>query len=182
MRTFFALVPDAAVRAALGERARVLALAIGGRAVPGVNVHVTLAFVGDVDAVQAAALRAMLAALPRRPFTLMLDRIGEWPRAGVAWLAPSAVPAPLVALHAQLAAALAASGFAVEARPFRPHVTLVRRLARPLADTAAEPLEWRVTRVALMVSERVGGALRYREQAAVTLGREPEGGYASAAP
>jgi len=166
---FFALVPDAAVRAALGERARMLARAIGGRAVPAANVHVTLAFVGDVDAAQATALRAVLGALPRREFTLVLDRLGEWHHAGVAWLAPSAVPAPLAALHAHLTAALAASGFAVEARPFRPHVTLVRRRVRPLADAPAEPLEWRVTRAAVMASERVGGAVRYREDTAVTL-------------
>jgi len=163
MRLFFALLPDTALRAALGERALALARRIGGRAVPAANLHLTAAFLGDLDAARATALATIGGALAVDPFTLTLDTIGEWHHAGVAWIAPSVVPPPLVALHARLAAALAGAGFAVESRPFRPHVTLVRRRARPLADAACAPLDWRVERVALMVSERAGGALRYRD-------------------
>lgn len=163
MRLFFALVPDAALRAALGERALAMARQIGGRAVPPGNLHLTLAFIGEVEAARVAALESIHATLSTEPFTLTLDRIGEWHHAGVAWIAPGKVPPLLAALQARLNAALAAEGFAVESRPFRPHVTLVRRRARPLADTGCEPLTWRIERVALMLSEPVGSAIRYRE-------------------
>ncbi len=163
MRLFFALVPDAALRAALRERALEMARQIGGRAVPPGNLHLTLAFLGEVEPARVTALATIYGALPTEQFALTLDRIGEWHHAGVAWIAPSVVPPLLSALHAQLSAALAAAGFVVESRPFRPHVTLVRRRARPLPDAACEPLAWRITRAALMVSERVGSAIRYRE-------------------
>jgi len=163
MRLFFALVPDAALRAALRERALAMASQIGGRAVPPANLHLTLAFLGDIEPGRVAALETIHATIPTEPFTLTLDRVGEWHHAGVAWIAPAEVPRLLAALHAQLNTALAAEGFARESRPFRPHVTLVRRRARPLADAACEPLAWRVVRVALMLSERIGSAIRYRE-------------------
>jgi 2'-5' RNA ligase len=163
LRLFFALVPPDELRAALGGLAQTLARDIGGRAVPAANLHLTLAFLGDVEPARAQVLPPMLASLSSGGFTLTLDRLGEWRHAGVAWIAPGIVPAPLAALHSKLAAALSAAGFAVEARPFRPHMTLVRRRRHPLADAPTIPLEWRVDRVALMVSENARGAVRYRE-------------------
>ncbi len=170
MRLFFALMPDDALRAALAALGRDLAQSIGGRAVPAHNVHLTLAFLGEVEQGRVPPLRAMLGVLPRAAFTLELDRIGEWHHAGVAWIAPSVVPPTLVALHACLDAALADKRYPVEARPFRPHVTLVRRRARALAERATASLEWNVRRVALVRSENVGGAVRYGEEAGVALG------------
>ena len=169
MRLFFALVPDEALRLALGERARALAAALGGRAVPAHNVHLTLAFLGEVERARVPALHEILDAMPRDRFALALDRVGEWPRAGVAWIALRVVPAQLAALHAALDAALRGQGFAVEARPFHPHITLVRRPSRRLADKPANTLLWRVGRLSLMRAGMAGGAVRYREVAAVAL-------------
>jgi RNA 2',3'-cyclic 3'-phosphodiesterase len=117
MRLFFALAPDTALRASLGERGRAMARQIGGRAVPAGNLHLTLAFLGEVEPARVTPLHTVQSALAVEAFTLMLDRIGEWHHAGVAWIAPAVVPPPLSALHAQLNAALAAAGFVVESRP-----------------------------------------------------------------
>lgn len=163
MRLFFALVPGMPLRALLDERALAMARRIGGRPVPAGNLHLTLAFLGEVASSRLPALHVIRTALATEAFTLTLDRIGEWHHAGVAWIAPTVVPAPLVALHRTLNAALGGEGFDVESRPFRPHVTLVRRRARLLPDSACDPVAWRVTRVELMVSERVGSAIRYRQ-------------------
>ena len=169
MRLFFALVPDEPLRVALGERARELAATIGGRAVPAHNVHLTLVFLGDVDRARVPGLHAILDAMPRDGFALALDRVGEWPRAGVAWIAPRIVPAALVALHSALAAALRCQRFAVEARPFQPHITLVRRPSSMLTDAPVDTLTWRVGRLSLMRADTTGSAMRYREDAVVTL-------------
>ena len=169
MRLFFALMPDDALRIALASLGRELAQRIGGRAVPAHNVHLTLAFLGEVEEARVPPLRTMLDALPRAAFALTLDRVGEWHHAGVAWIAPSVVPPALVALHARLDEALAAERYPVEARPFRPHVTLVRRRSRMLPERATTPLEWSVRRLALVRSESVDGAVRYREDAGVAL-------------
>ena len=169
MRVFFALVPDAALRAALALLGRELARSIGGRAVPQHNVHLTLAFLGEVETARVPPLCAMLDTVPQAAFSLTLDRVGEWPYAGVAWVAPSVVPTQLAALHARLTEALAAECYPVEARLFRPHVTLVRRRVRALAERATQPVEWDVRRLSLVRSDAVQGAVRYREEAGVPL-------------
>jgi 2'-5' RNA ligase len=169
MRVFFALVPDEELRAKLRELAQVLMDRIGGRAVPVANLHLTLAFLGDVADDRVPRLREIVDALPRERFSLVLDRIGEWHYAGVAWIAPTAVPAPLATLHARLGTALASADFTVEARPFRPHVTILRRPRRALAESACPPREWCVARVSLMRSDNVEGAMRYREVSGAAL-------------
>jgi len=169
MRVFFALVPDEALRAVLAALGRELARTIGGRAVPQHNAHLTLAFLGEVETARVPPLHAMLDTVPHAAFSLTLDRVGEWHHAGVAWVAPSLVPPQLAALHARLNEALAAERYPVEARPFRPHVTLVRRRLRVLAERATQPVEWNVRRLSLLRSDAVQGAVRYREEAGVPL-------------
>ena len=64
-------------------------------------------------------------------------------------------PAALDALVARLAEALRARGFALEARPFRPHLTLARdaRAPRGLAPDI-EPIFWPVRELALSSRSR----------------------------
>jgi 2'-5' RNA ligase len=49
------------------------------------NLHLTLAFLGDVSAEKQRALAAMAGRLPSR-FTLHLDDAGQWLRSRVVWL------------------------------------------------------------------------------------------------
>ena len=58
-------------------------------------------------------------------------------------------------------------GFSLEERPFRPHLTLARRLSLPGGwtpglETLLPPTPWRVERLDLMESTRREGRLRYR--------------------
>jgi 2'-5' RNA ligase len=72
---------------------------------------------------------------------------------------------------------LRGGGFAVETRPFHPHLTLVRRRLRPLADAPTDPLAWQVERVSLVRSQRVEGSVCYREVDAIALvGANPPAG------
>src|SRR5947207_7507171 len=142
LRVFFALVPDAATQALLDVLARDVAACAGGRAIVGANIHLTLAFVGDVDPDRIDVLREIAIALPRDAFVLTLDCVGTFRRAEIAWIAPSQVPAPLLELQAHLAAALAKDDFRIEERPFHAHVTLARRCTRNIAMARAIPVEW----------------------------------------
>ncbi|HEY3178197.1 MAG TPA: RNA 2',3'-cyclic phosphodiesterase [Casimicrobiaceae bacterium] len=170
LRLFFALVPDAAVQASLGGIARDVALHAGGRAIVDANIHLTLAFIGDVHRDRADSLREILRALPSEQFVLALDCIGTFRNSQIAWIAPSTIPAALLELQSSLAAALAANDFPVEERPFHAHVTLARRCARNIARTRHIPVEWRVERVALMASTAAGnGGVCYREVAGISL-------------
>ena len=129
------------------------------------NLHVTVAFVGDVARSRIVELCAIGAAVASNvpAFDLTLDRTGAYRGTGIAWAGPSHVPGALSQLARGLAEALAAGGFPVERRDFSPHVTLARRSGRFPPAAIATPIRWTATRVALYASEAVAGGQRYRE-------------------
>lgn len=159
-RLFFALWPDAAARSALARRAREVARRCAGRPVPEANLHLTLAFLGEVDAAAIPALAR--AARPERAaaFELALDQLGAFPRAAVAWAGCRQLPAGLVALQAGLARRIREAGFPLDERAFAAHLTLARRIRSPLAPEAMEAVKWRVASFALVESVRGEGAYR----------------------
>ena len=107
--------------------------------------------------------------LPRRRFALVLDRIGTFKRSELAWIAPADAPPALTALQSALAGALEANGFAREARPFHPHVTLARGCTKS-ANARVATIAWNVERVALLASIAANGGVCYRELAGLALG------------
>ncbi len=163
LRVFFALWPDAAARDSIATFAQ----GVVGRVPPPANLHLTLAFVGDVARARVAALHDIGAAVARdvAPFTLVLDRVGGFRQAGIAWIGAAATPVELDLLVRQLHRRLGADGFPVERRPFHPHVTLARRCGKPPRDAAAAPIEWRVERLTLNASDLQRDGSRYRELA-----------------
>jgi 2'-5' RNA ligase len=65
-------------------------------------------------------------------------------------------------IHLTLAAALHRSGFAVDDRPFAPHLTLARSAGHTLDRRLPQPLGWRVGSFILAVSELGHGGPTYR--------------------
>lgn len=163
LRLFFAIVPGDTVRTRLDTLAREAAQVTGGRASAPHTLHLTVVFVGTVDGRVATSIRDAGEATRFAAFDLSLDRLGAFARAGVAWAAPSEVPAALAAANRDLVRALADRGVATEARPYRPHVTLARRCERTLEGPIAPPVAWRVDRVVLMSSRLLSEGARYRE-------------------
>lgn len=129
-RVFFALWPNAEVRAALDTVARQHARR-NGRAVVPENLHVTLAFVGGVTAEQRICMETAAATVAAPTFTVTLDRLGFWPRPKILWAGASIMPPELAGLVAALNAVLIPCGYQPEMRPFQVHVTLARRAHRP---------------------------------------------------
>ena len=171
-RLFLAVFPSAAV---LAGAARVTdALRERGDGVAWVkreNMHYTLRFLGEVDAESAvaAAEAANEAAAAHAPFAAALAPAGAFPeprRARVLWLGMSAGAAAMCALAATLEDALAARGFARDAQPFSPHLTLGRvRLpgdwTARLAAAPAPRARFRVERIELVRSTLGAGGSRY---------------------
>ena len=153
VRSFFALVPDEGVRGQFIELARDVARRSRGRAITGDHIHLTLAFLGDVDAAALPVLTGIGDRLPHTGALLEFGELGAWRASGVAWIAPSAVPNVLVALHAALRDALIDAGFALDARPFRPHITLARRCVLPHPRVHCAPIRWQVARLCLIGSQ-----------------------------
>ena len=165
VRAFFALVPDESIRAAFTGLARDVARRSRGRAVTGEHVHLTLAFLGDVPTSAIASLRAIGDRVPHTGAVLDFDTLGAWRASGVAWTAPTVTPPELLALHAALGAALADAGIVLEARAFRPHVTLARRCVQPMPRTRTPAIRWRVDRLCLVGSELLPQGPVYRDLA-----------------
>jgi 2'-5' RNA ligase len=141
----------------------------GGRAIVDANIHLTLAFIGDVRIERIDVLRDIVDALPREAFVLALDCVGTFRHSDIAWIAPSHVPDSLLELQSRLAAALAKNEFELERRPFHAHVTLARRCTRNAAKARSNPIEWNVQRVALLESVAGNGGVCYRELAGVNV-------------
>lgn len=155
-RVFIALWPGAGVRAALGQWRDGGAWPTSASPVRTGQLHVTLHFLGNVP---RARLPELVQGLDVRfaPFELGFGHAELW-HGGIAVLAPDAVPAPLLALHGALGAALDRLGLAPEARPYRPHVTLARRAGANLAPITGPPIRWQVDGYALMESTLGAGA------------------------
>lgn len=108
------------------------------------SVHLTLKFLGDVDAATipklAAAVRQALT--PHRPLGLRVGRTGVFPgrsKARVVWLGLAGDLEALAAVQRDVETAVAGFGFEPENRPFKPHLTLGRvRSGRGRVELLAE--------------------------------------------
>lgn len=159
-RVFLALWPDEGMRGALHHLAGMMD--VGGRCVPRDHLHLTLAFPGTIKAAQAACLAERLSSLRFDPIPILLDRLGYFPRAKVAWAGPSQPPEALGQLAERARGLCLACGIEIADRPFQPHVTL-RRFARPPSQVVLdEPLHWFADTLVLVESGRDGHPGPYR--------------------
>jgi RNA 2',3'-cyclic 3'-phosphodiesterase len=159
-RLFFALWPGEAVRSALTAAFASAVAAAGGRAVPAQNLHLTLAFLGAVPAEAQAPLVALGAGLELPQADVTLDRLDWWPRAEVLVAAASEPPAALIELQADVRRRLNDAGFHIDSQPFRPHVTLARKVASP-PPAVASAVVWPIAAAALVESVPAPGGSRY---------------------
>lgn len=160
-RLFFALWPDPATRRRLGKTSRPAVRRCGGRPVPERNLHLTLAFLGNVPTELLPVIRQAAAGLEPPALELELDRFGHFPRARVAWLGLSDPPPALATFAAQLWAALEPVGLEVEHRPFHPHVTIARKIQRPPDVEVSRAVQWTVRSFELMRSVTASAGARY---------------------
>ena len=153
MRLFFALWPDAAAAARLAEAAARLAVLAGGKPVPKSKIHLTLAFLGDLDESRLSPAMQSAEGLDHASFDVSLDQWGSFRGARVAWAGCRKTPPALLNLQADLAERLRKAGFVLEERAYTPHVTLARKVTRAIGRQDAEPVSWMATEVALVRSQ-----------------------------
>lgn len=154
IRLFFALWPDEMLRLRLVDTLGLLHKTMSGKWVRPENLHITLAFLGEVDAERLPDAVRVGTETIAAGFVLTLDRIEFWPRNGVICLAASDTPQALNALAGSLAGRLNGAGFAMEKRGFRAHVTLARKgQSDRRRIELPEPLAWRVDGFCLVESQ-----------------------------
>ena len=126
------------------------------------NLHLTLAFLGECDAKQIAAIKTVMNTVVFEQFDLQIERVGRFRRdGGDIWWAGLRGSKPLLDLQRELTDKLIAAGFSLEKREYKPHVTLGREVVTDAAPWPIEPFEETVTAIDLMKSERIAGKLTY---------------------
>jgi len=134
------------------------------------NLHLTLAFIGETNDIRGA--REAINGIACPAFGLVVGGAGRF--GDLFWAGISDNPA-LAALAETVQSDLRARGFAIERRPFRPHITLARQVRSdgPLRLLIPETA-MTVARVSLMKSQRIGGRLTYTEVGGKELARPEE--------
>ncbi|MFO0687944.1 MAG: RNA 2',3'-cyclic phosphodiesterase [Myxococcota bacterium] len=104
-----------------------------------VDLHVTLAFLGELEAERLAALDGIVAAVAATHASIDAEvgGLGAFPRsesARVLWLGFGAENPALLGLVADLHARLRTAGHSLESRPWSGHVTLARCRSRGGVD------------------------------------------------
>ena len=180
-RTFIALEMNTDLQRHLAGVIRQVAQALPGiRWVDPASIHLTLAFLGDLDDEQLALATEAAEHAVRQvpPFSYRLARLGAFgspqqPR--VVWMGIDEPSGMLVRLHRALNRELRQRRFEVERRPFSPHLTLAR-IKSPLAPDELQrlqallagkqqgltsPVAYPATQLAVMKSELLPGGARY---------------------
>ncbi len=169
MRCFVACWPDDSTRHRLDQTAReALARCPGARRVHAENLHLTLAFIGELPEPKAREAAEALRRLSSEPFEWRIDHVGRFEKAHVLWAGGPAEPR-LEQLAERVRNELQTLRIGFDRKRFAAHVTLLRdlppRAATRIADVveAIESFSWPIRDALMMVSERdPQGVLRYR--------------------
>jgi 2'-5' RNA ligase len=164
MRCFVALWPDAPVR----ERLDALASEWHrryprARRMRRDNLHLTLAFIGEIEGDRAQLVADRLAARDWPRGTWLLASVGVFERARVLWAGSGDDP-QLGSTATAVRSMLDELQVRYDRKPFAPHVTLLRNLPRAAFGTAQSvepPIGWPIGRPVLLQSVHVENGVRY---------------------
>jgi 2'-5' RNA ligase len=160
-RLFFALWPPLCLQEDLHAAAQQWVARGRGRVLPAENLHLTLAFVGPVDAEREACFTACVEPVRGAPFEIVLDQVGHWRRRGILWVGATQAPEALLALVTSLHAALARCGYQPDPRPFKVHVTVARHVRTTAQRLTIAPQRWRVDSFSLVQSQILPRGAQY---------------------
>ena len=132
---------------------------------PPQHFHVTLAFLGSVAEARVTEVTAVAqqVATSSSSVQIVLDSVEFWRKARVL-CATSLVGSRRggVELAETLKSTLVAAGFAPDLKPFRPHVTLARKVQPGIRDVAMTPVLWTFSEFALVESRTQTNGPDYR--------------------
>jgi 2'-5' RNA ligase len=162
-RLFFALWPEDSVREAILACRQTIRGHAPIRWVPAGNLHLTVRFLGPVD---AARLRHILSSeQPELPaFQLEFPALRYWPRRKLLWLETRQVPSAMAELIERLPFATAGSvdSGRQAVKSLVPHVTLARQAPADLVlPGRIDAISWPVNAYALVESLLTPAGARY---------------------
>ncbi len=142
-RLFFALWPDDELRSQLADL-QIQLPQVQGNWVHPMDLHITLQFLGPVPANRQQCILQAASAVQGFPFALEINHLDFWPKPRIAWAGPEKTPEELSQLVKELGENLRECGFKPEKRPYRPHVTLLRKTTPGMPQVLQQPVFWPV--------------------------------------
>lgn len=161
-RLFFALWPSSAEQEAFEQLLRPYVLACGGRAIPARNLHVTLAFLGQVSEPRLEVAKQCADRLGScGRVDLQFHRVEVWKRSRVLSLVPLATPPKLSELVERLKFNLLSEHFETRQEEYRPHMTLARDAKKRIDEALPDSIAWSTTQFVLVQSETTASGSNY---------------------
>lgn len=162
MRLFLALTPPPELRMRFGELADLAQARCGGRRMPDANLHLTLAFLGEVSPTRIKALVHWVEQLAVPPGCWTLDEWGCFRAPRIVWIGAVPPDPALQHLNDRLWQALVALRFEGEPSRYVPHLTLLRGAERlNTRELPAFRIDWPYRQVELVHSITSPGGSRY---------------------
>lgn len=143
---------------------------IGGRYQPAENLHMTLVFLGETPAGRAGEVLDLLQSVPVPDTRIRIEGSGYfgnilYARIGIG------EEETFHKYVMSLRRALGRRGLSFDSKPFKAHVTLIRRCS-VTRSFAFDPAPQKLGRICLYKSEEKGGRMVYTELGSVLCGRE----------
>ena len=160
-RLFFALWPNDQLRTQMAAAARPLLEGKRARSIPADNLHITLTFLGPVQARKLPAVMAAASSVDVSPFDLTIDRLEAWAGADILCLTPTSCPS-LSALVDRLRVNLLEHQLDPDRKDFRPHITIGRDWHERQVDSRIGPFAWSAEEFVLVESESSRRGSQYR--------------------
>lgn len=130
------------------------------------NLHLTLAFLGEVGADDIDAVKNCMDSVRMRRMKLEFSKIGCFRNDSELWWIGLKDDPVLSGIQRELIKNLREAGFRPDSKRFRPHITLARRMRAgriESGDLLPEPFETEAGAMSLMLSERIDGRMVYTE-------------------
>ena len=160
-RLFFALWPEDQLRQQIKRHCKTLFRHGGGRPVRIENIHFTLAFLGNVDAQQQECVELWADQIRLSSFEFSIDTAGHWPKPRVLWIGPSETPEVMEALATRLRDGAIQCGIQMDMRPYRAHMTMMRKVRQFNGDVSIPPLVWQTSSFVLVKSVTYSEGVKY---------------------
>ena len=159
MRLFFALWPPREAAEALHTWALLAQRATGGRVTRAETIHLTLAFLGEVEAGLACVLQGI--PIEGKRHSLPIEEARFWAHNRIVWAGPRETPEALGSLSSSLSLQLKEKGFRTESRKFAAHITLIRKAREAGALPPLPVVDWPVGEIVLVRSQLSAAGSRY---------------------
>lgn len=131
---------------------------VGGSYAPKQNLHLTLAFIGEVE--DAGPVKKALAGIACKPFRLALDGMGTFE--DLLWVGVKGNQG-LSGAAKTVRDALSAAGIPCDGKKFKPHITIVRRMTGSWKGVTVPKGDMMVKKISLMKSTFKDGKVVYSE-------------------